>query len=99
MVRAPGLEPKSCGEDPFSLLREISLLCLEDIRKGRTATAVDACGSGCLVPLIDMQVKMPSNDFIEPIFKKDSLIRIHTVSFLLDHWERNKVHLYSSSVL
>ena len=39
MVRAPGLEPKSGGEEPFSLLKELSQLCLEDIRKGRTATA------------------------------------------------------------
>ena len=39
MVRAPGLEPKSGGEEPFSLLRELSIQCLEDIRKGRTATA------------------------------------------------------------
>jgi len=39
LVRAPGLEPKSSGEDPFSLLRELSLQCLEDIQKGRTATA------------------------------------------------------------
>jgi len=38
MVRAPGLEPKSGGEEPFSLLRELCLQCLEDIRKGRTAT-------------------------------------------------------------
>ena len=39
LVRAPGLEPKSGGEEPFSLLKELSQLCLEDIRKGRTATA------------------------------------------------------------
>ena len=39
LVRAPGLEPKSGGEEPFSLLRELSIQCLEDIRKGRTATA------------------------------------------------------------
>ena len=39
LVRAPGLEPKSGGEEPFSLLRELSVQCLEDIRKGRTATA------------------------------------------------------------
>ena len=39
MVRAPGLEPRSGGEDPFSLLRELAQQCLEDIRKGRTATA------------------------------------------------------------
>ena len=38
VVRAPGLEPKSGGEEPFSLLRELSQQCLEDIRKGRTAT-------------------------------------------------------------
>ena len=38
MVRAPGLEPKSGCEEPFSLLRELSQQCLEDIRKGRTAT-------------------------------------------------------------
>jgi|TARA_B100001094_G_scaffold287410_1_gene302935 hypothetical protein len=40
MVRAPGLEPGSGGEEPFSLLRELSLQCLEGIRKGRTATAM-----------------------------------------------------------
>jgi len=39
LVRAPGLEPKCGGEEPFSLLRELSLQCLEDIRRGRTATA------------------------------------------------------------
>ena len=39
LVRAPGLEPKSGCEEAFSLLRELSLRCLEDIRKGRTATA------------------------------------------------------------
>ena len=39
LVRAPGLEPKSGGEEPFSLLRELSLQCLENIRKGRTANA------------------------------------------------------------
>jgi len=39
LVRAPGLEPKSGGNEPFSLLRELSRQCLEDIRKGRTATA------------------------------------------------------------
>ena len=38
MVRAPGLEPKSGSEEPFLLLRELSQQCLEDIRKGRTAT-------------------------------------------------------------
>ena len=40
LVRAPGLEPKSSDEDPFSLLRDLSQQCLEDIRKGRTATAM-----------------------------------------------------------
>ena len=39
LVRAPGLEPKSGGEEPFSLLRELSRLCLEDLRKGRNASA------------------------------------------------------------
>mgnify|MGYP006222632547 CR=1 FL=1 len=39
LVRAPGLEPKSGGEEPFSLLRELSLQCLNDMRRGRTATA------------------------------------------------------------
>jgi len=39
LVRAPGLEPKSGGEEPFSLLRELSEQCLKDIQKGRTATA------------------------------------------------------------
>ena len=38
LVRAPGLEPKSGCEESFSLLRELSQQCLEDIRKGRTAT-------------------------------------------------------------
>ena len=40
VVRAPGLEPKSGGKEPFSLLRELSRQCLEDIRKGRTGTAM-----------------------------------------------------------
>ncbi len=39
MVRAPGLEPKSSGKEPFSLLRDLAIRCLEDIRKGRTATS------------------------------------------------------------
>jgi len=39
LVRAPGLEPESGGEEAFSSLRELSLQCLEDIRKGRTAIA------------------------------------------------------------
>ena len=38
VVRAPGLEPKSSGKEPFSLLRDLAKRCLEDIRKGRTAT-------------------------------------------------------------
>ena len=35
LVRAPGLEPKSSGKEPFSLLRDLAKRCLEDIRKGR----------------------------------------------------------------
>ena len=38
VVRAPGLEPKSSSKEPFSLLRDLAQRCLEDIRKGRTAT-------------------------------------------------------------
>ena len=38
LVRAPGLEPKSSIEEIFLLLKEISTLCLEDIRKGKTGT-------------------------------------------------------------
>jgi len=39
VVRAPGLEPKSSGKEMFSLLRDLAIRCLEDIRKGRTATS------------------------------------------------------------
>ena len=38
MVRAPGLEPKSGGREPFSLLRDLAQQCLDEINKGRTAT-------------------------------------------------------------
>jgi len=38
LVHAPGLEPKSGGEEAFSLLRELSQHCLEDVYKGRTTT-------------------------------------------------------------
>ena len=37
-VRAPGLEPKTCSKEIFLLLKEISTLYLEDIRKGKTGT-------------------------------------------------------------
>ncbi len=39
VVRAPGLEPKSSGKEPFSLLKDLSQRCLDDINKGRTATS------------------------------------------------------------
>ena len=38
MVRAPGLEPKTSTKEIFLLLKEISTLYLEDIRKGKTGT-------------------------------------------------------------
>lgn len=37
-ARAPGLEPKTCSKEIFLLLKEISTLYLEDIRKGKTGT-------------------------------------------------------------
>ena len=38
LVHAPGLEPKSSSKEPFLLLKDISTLYLEDIRKGKTGT-------------------------------------------------------------
>ena len=39
LVRAPGLEPEYSGKEPFSLLRDLAQLCLDEINKGRTATS------------------------------------------------------------
>lgn len=39
VVRAPGLEPRTSVEGPFSLLKDLSQRCLDDINKGRTATS------------------------------------------------------------
>ena len=38
LLRAPGLEPKTSTKEIFLLLKEISTLYLEDIRKGKTGT-------------------------------------------------------------
>ncbi len=39
LVRAPGLEPESGAREALALLGKLSKDCLEDIRKGRTATS------------------------------------------------------------